>query len=343
MLHVRVRSAIARVGARGVRKTMLLTAGPRTSAVRGNDRLDIALVNNMPDAALRQTEEQFARLLNAGGRVRVRCYSLPTVARQGEAAAYVRAHYFPVDALWESDPAAVIVTGCEPQSAVLTCEPYWDQLTQVLQWARESVPSMMASCLAAHAALLSFDNVTRRRLPAKRSGVYSQRVAGGDALTAGLPARVVLPHSRVNDVPAEMIEAAGYHRLIFSDDFGWSAAAKEYSHHLLVLLQGHPEYDADTLLLEFRRDVRRFALGELSSFPDPPVGYFTAEAAAVVAELRDRATSAGRNGWRGPDFPMTQLRSLVGAPWQQPAERLYGNWLTEVRRRVTERVGLIGA
>ena len=322
---------------------MSLRAAPRTSAVEGNDCLDIAFVNNMPDAALQRTEEQFLRLLNAGGRVRVRCYSLPTVARRGEAAAYVRTHYFPLDELWESEPAAVVVTGCEPQSADLTSEPYWDQLTQVLQWARESVRSTIASCLAAHAALLSFDDVTRRRLPAKRSGVYFQRVAGGDPLTAGLPARVAIPHSRVNDVPAEKIEAAGYKRLILSDEFGWSVAAKDYSHHLLVLLQGHPEYDADTLLLEFRRDVRRFALGEISSFPDPPVGYFTDEAAAVVSELRELATSAGRNGWHGPDFPMTQLSSLVGAPWQQPAERLYGNWLIEVRRRTTERVGLIGA
>ena len=322
---------------------MVFVIEPDGHALTGDNCVDVALVNNMPDAALQQTEMQFAVLLNAGDTdhsVRLRRYTLPTVRRDGGAADYVRAHYFPLEALLESNPAAVIVTGCEPLSADLTREPYWDELTQVLAWARERVPSTIASCLAAHAALQVFDGVRRHRLPRKCSGVYPQAVSQDDPLTAGLPAQIVMPHSRLNDVSTEAIEACGYRRLMASRDIGWTAAAKDYPHHLLVLMQGHPEYDADTLLLEFRRDVRRYLRGERPTFPDAPAGYFPSEAEPVLAELRAEAASTGPDPRLIEHFPMAKLLKLVSRRWRQPAERLYANWLTEVRRRTMERVGV---
>ena len=305
--------------------------------------LDVALVNNMPDAALRQTEAQFAQLLDEGSRdipVRIWRHTLPTIERHEQVSEHIRNHYFPLDALWDSAPAAVIVTGCEPLSVDLTDEPYWDQLTQVLEWARERVPSTIASCLAAHAALLAFDGVRRHRLPSKYSGVYPQAVDQGDPLTAGLPTRIVMPHSRLNDVSTEAVKASGYRPLIASRDIGWTLVAKDYPHHLLVLMQGHPEYHGDTLLLEFRRDVRRYLRGERPSFPEVPAGYFPPSAGATLAKLRDEAISSGRGPRLIEQFPSAQLLKLVSRPWRQPAERLYANWLTEVRRRTMERVGV---
>ena len=56
---------------------------------RGSEgELTIALVNNMPDSALKATERQFIRLVqSAAGKTRVRfqCFALPTVARSKQA------------------------------------------------------------------------------------------------------------------------------------------------------------------------------------------------------------------------------------------------------------------
>ena len=62
----------------------------------GRDELAIALINNMPDAALKATERRFERLIQAAaGRIRIRfhCFSLPSVARSGQARRYVENEY----------------------------------------------------------------------------------------------------------------------------------------------------------------------------------------------------------------------------------------------------------
>ena len=301
--------------------------------------LDIALVNNMPDAALRQTENQFARLLDTAGtdvNIRLWRYSLPGVPRGAAAAEYLHDQYRPIDQLWDAPLAALIVTGCEPHAADLRREPYWAGLVELLTWARERTASSIASCLAAHAAVLAFDGVPRRRLAAKLSGVYRQAVQHPHPLTVGLPGELAMPQSRRNDVPSDELAARGYDVLAQSTRVGWSVAAVDDGGHLRVLTQGHPEYDPDTLLLEFRRDVRRYLSGELREYPDPPAGYFAQSAEHVLARLRQAATSGRALG--SVEFPTDELSKRVTAPWLVAARQLYANWLTEVRRRVSQRV-----
>src|SRR5438046_6382135 len=57
---------------------------------------------------------------------------------------------------------------------------------------------------------------------------------------------------------------------------------------LYVFFQGHPEYDADTLLLEYRRDVRRFRRRERDTYPLMPQGYFDDGTTAALAAIRRR-------------------------------------------------------
>ena len=47
---------------------------------------------------------------------------------------------------------------------------------------------------------------------------------------------------------------------------------------LFLFLQGHPEYEAGTLLREYRRDIARFLRGEREHYPAVPQGYFDARA-----------------------------------------------------------------
>ena len=73
---------------------------------------------------------------------------------------------------------------------------------------------------------------------------------------------------------------------------GVDAFAKQDGSFFLFF-QGHPEYDADTLLREYRRDVARFLGGERDDYPAMPHGYFDAEAARAGRGFRERAL-AGR-------------------------------------------------
>ena len=138
-------------------------------------RLRVALVNNMPDSALSATERQFARLISeASGEfdVRLTLAALETMPRAQETRAAMGENYRGPRQLRYAALDAVIITGAEPRSPDLASEPYWGELTALMEWTRRAVISALYSCLAAHAAALHRDGIPRRRLPRKLSGVY---------------------------------------------------------------------------------------------------------------------------------------------------------------------------
>jgi homoserine O-succinyltransferase len=279
---------------------------PRPRPAGIPERLTVGLLNNMPDAALAATERQFERLLGPG--VRLLRFHLPE-----------------------------IVTGCEPRAASLPDEPYWPALTRAIDWAAEHTVSTLFSCLAAHAAVLHRDGIARRRLPAKRSGVFACRATGRHPLLAGLPDPLPVPHSRYNDLPEADLAAAGYAVLTRSEEAGVDLFVKP-GPSLLVFLQGHPEYDPDSLAREYRRDLLRYRDGERADRPHPPAHYFDPEVAARLAGVAGRLAPGGQED--PPPCP-----APARAPWPEAAAGLFANWLALVgaRRGRLTRTGALAA
>jgi homoserine O-succinyltransferase len=309
-------------------------AGPRAGA-RGEPALAIGLINNMPDAALVATETQFTSLLEAasgGMRLEVRFFALPEVLRSADARARIAARYYPLDALYSEPPDAVIVTGTEPRSADLRDEAYWSRMVEVIEFARSVPVASIWSCLAAHAAVLHLDGIVRRRLPAKLCGVFDHQVSADEPLTAGIGTPLRTPHSRWNDLPVGALESAGYTVISRSTVTGADAFTK-YDDHPMLFLQGHPEYEARTLLKEFQRDVVRFISGEYQSFPELPGGYFSPGARELLSGFRRRLL-AGELAEPQAAFPFAALAASCEASWRAPAVRLYANWLGLVASRV---------
>ena len=289
--------------------------------------LDIGLVNNMPDAALDATERQFRALLGAaadGIAVQLTLYTLPEVPRTDFGRRQV-SRYSRLDELWDRHHDGLIVTGTEPRAADLRDEPYWGSLTRVLEWAERNTHSAVWSCLAAHAALLHLDGIGRRALSDKRFGVFECARATAHHLTAGLPSRLRMPHSRWNDIPEDALTSCGYRVLTRSKDAGVDAFIKQ-GHSLFVFFQGHPEYEANTLLLEYRRDIKRFLRGERETYPPMPRGYFDEETVGALTAVRARALSERREELLEA-FPTALLTGKVTNTWRPAAARVYRNWL----------------
>src|SRR5438309_1360422 len=102
--------------------------GPRRLGRTGREPLVIALLNNMPDAALQSTEQQFSDLIAraaAAYDIRLRLFSFPELIRGEAGRRYVAEHYEPIDALWTGDFDGLIVTGAEPRTQTLPEEVYW--------------------------------------------------------------------------------------------------------------------------------------------------------------------------------------------------------------------------
>jgi homoserine O-succinyltransferase len=296
-------------------------------------RLTVGLLNNMPDGALGATERQFGDLLRAAAgevEVELRLFALPGVARGERARAQMEGRYECADAMVDAGLDGLIVTGAEPRAAQLDAEPYWQALTRVIDWTQAAGVATLWSCLAAHAAVLRLDGIRRRPLPAKLSGVFVNYVVSDDALIAGAPERFTTPHSRQNGLVQADLTRRGYRILTGSTQAGVDAFTRRGPAPALFL-QGHPEYDADSLLREYARDVGRFLRGERPLHPLTPSSYFGPETEAALADLALTALGA-------PDPALMPLYADVlakAAPprtWRDSALALYRNWLDGMTR-----------
>jgi homoserine O-succinyltransferase/O-acetyltransferase len=291
--------------------------------------LHIGLVNNMPDGALKATEHQFRSLLNAAAArhvdVRLSLFALQDVPRSQAGLGHVHEHYASLDQLWDAKLDGLIVTGAEPRAAKLSDEPYWRSLTQVFDWADQNVSSTMCSCLAAHAAVQHWDGVARRRLQDKCCGVFECTKISGHFLLAGLPAPILAPHSRWNDLPEPDLTSRGYRILTRTVD-GSVDSFVRCRKSLFVFFQGHPEYEAATLLMEYRRDLGRYLRGERNDPPGLPQGYLDKAAEKMLTELHIRA-SRKRSEDLLAQFPWAVLANRVVNVWRPMATAIYSNWL----------------
>jgi homoserine O-succinyltransferase/O-acetyltransferase len=288
--------------------------------------LTIALVNNMPDSALKATERQFMRLVQSAAgkrRVRFHCFALPTVARSKQARDHIEKGYVDIAELHRLHIDGLIVTGAEPLAATLPKEPYWREFTGLIDWAKTNTRSAIWSCLAAHAALLHLDGIERKRLPQKCSGVYDCARTAKDWLTNDLPPSIKVSHSRLNEVRESDLVDRGYQILTRSEQAGVDIFARDFESRF-IFFQGHPEYDALSLQREYMRDIARFLAGERKDYPAIPVSYFDTPTEEVLADFEARAR-AHRKVELAAELPGLTLRQ--GVPAGGAATTIFRNWL----------------
>jgi homoserine O-succinyltransferase/O-acetyltransferase len=300
--------------------------------------LRVSLINNMPDAALEDTELQFFDLLDqASGNVPVvlSLYSLTGVPRTERGMRHLNSFYLPLDDLWNNECDAVIMTGTEPHQSNLRQEPYWPELANVLEWAERNTVSIILSCLAAHAAVLHGDGIERRRLADKQFGVFEFTKIGDSALTGGASSVLRFPHSRWNEVEAKDLKSCGYTVLTHDAEAGVDSFVKKRKNSLFVHFQGHPEYGEQTLLKEYRRDIRRFLRRERETYPTMPHGYFGVEATASLAKFRNTALADPHEEVM-ENFPEAAIAGALRNTWRTSASCIYQNWLQYAISRKTE-------
>jgi len=259
----------------------------------------IGLVNNTPERAMRATERQFLALMRAASGdpgLSLRLFSCSNSALSDRPRGSGGEAYADVSAFLETRLDALIVTGMEPRASLLRDEAVFGAIADIADWAEEHAVPVIWSCLAAHAAVLHLDEINRVRRKQKLSGVFACDLVGSrHCVTSALPARWAVPHSRHYGLPEGHLTESGYEILSRSDEVGADIFMRQRRAPFLFF-QGHPEYAGDTLLLEYRRDLRRFQTGETGM---PP---------AMPANISEAAT--GMTG-----------------PWHATAARLVANWL----------------
>ena len=296
----------------------------RGGAATAPPPLRIGLVNNMPDAAVTQNERQFRRLLLAAAGERgleLHLFQLDAVERMAAMRARMQARYRPVEALAEAGLDALVVTGACPPPGPLRSTALWPAFAGLVDQTRALGLPTLWSCLAAHAAVDRLDGVERRPAARKHSGVFA--CAPAHPWARDLAQGWSTPHSRLNDLDEAELLAHGYQVLGRSAEVGVDSFIRPGPAPCLFW-QGHPEYDADTLALEYLRDLRQHLQGQRAAAPALPTNLFDTEGEAAWTRWTEAALAAGDTVAAGPVPPMPPA---AAEGWRASGVSLAAAWL----------------
>ena len=291
--------------------------------------LHIGLLNMMPDAALEITERQFMRLVGNSNQIAqfyVHVFSVPGLTRSAKTEAYIRQYYTTFEQVKSDGLDALIITGANVANPSLDQENFWQPLTEVIGWARDNVTSTLCSCLSTHALMKYFYGIERVKRDHKKWGVFEHRVTTpAHPLLREINTRFDVPHSRWNTITRRDFEAAGLTVLIHSVD-GEAHMAVSPDQLRMVYFQGHPEYDINSLLKEYKRDLMLYFAGQ-SEQPPYPENYFTLEARDIAERYLRRAHLALERDESPPPFPEDLILPHLDNTWGDTARAIFNNWL----------------
>ncbi|MEN8213607.1 MAG: homoserine O-succinyltransferase [Pseudomonadota bacterium] len=292
--------------------------------------LHVGLLNMMPDAALAATERQFYRLIgrsNLIAQFHIHPFTLDALPRGEQAAQHIADYYEDFTTIQEQGLDALIITGANVTHPNLADESFWEPLAEVISWAYDNVTSTLCSCLATHAVVQHFYGIDRYHLGFKRWGVFEHRVTMPDhPLVHTVNSRFDVPHSRFNQVDRKQLENAGLGVLAESETAGVHLAVSPDLFRQ-VFFQGHPEYDVNSLLKEYKREVGLYFNGKRPDYPPFPDNYLSIRVQAILDEYRENAGKSRQRGEPLPQFPEPLIAPMLDITWRDTAKAVVSNWL----------------
>lgn len=215
--------------------------------------LRLLLLNLMPLKA--QTETSLLRCLsNTPLQIEVDLLQTETYRSTHTDTRHLASFYKTFPQICEARYDGMIVTGAPVERLPFEQVAYWPELCRILEWSKSHVFSTLFICWGAQAGLHYFYGLEKRELGRKLSGVFEHRLLErGVPLFQGFDDVFHAPHSRYTEIPGDAITAVpGLQLLADSPEAGAYVAASCDGRRIFI--QGHPEYEADTLAQEYIRD-----------------------------------------------------------------------------------------
>ena len=300
--------------------------------------LHVGLLNMMPDASLKATERQFLRLLGDSNQIvqiYVHLFTLPSISRDSKTQIWINEYYESFESIKTHGLDALIISGATPYSDDLEKEVFWPELTEVIEWAKINVTSTLCACLASHAVIQYCYGIKRKKLEHKKWGVFEHRLSKNThPLTRHINSRFDVPHSRFNQISSQQLATAKIIPLIQSEQADLHLAVSPDGFRL-VFFQGHPEYDACSLLKEYKREVESWRKGERADYPPFPENYFNQAVRQKLNEFRNKLEVQ-----ENVDWPESWLMENVDNTWRDTTLSIFSNWLGLVYQLTNEDVKL---
>jgi len=218
--------------------------------------LSVAVVNLMPIKEV--TETQLIRLLaNSPLQVQLELLTLSTHNFTHVSQMHMETFYRKFDEIKKQRLDAMIITGAPIEILPFEQVDYWRELEQIMDYSKTNVFSTLHLCWGAQAGLYHHFGVEKRILDKKLFGVYKHKPKDKkNELTRGFDEEFYVPHSRWTDAVREQIEAEPALKILAdSEEAGVHIVATKNKRQIFV--QGHSEYDWNTLKLEYDRDISK--------------------------------------------------------------------------------------
>jgi len=151
----------------------------------------------------------------------------------------------------------MIITGAPVENLEFGDVDYWPELCEIMDWTSRNVYSTLHICWGAQAALYYHYGIQKYPIGPKLSGVFRHKVLNTQTpFFRGFDDEFFMPHSRYTEVlESEILAVPELELLSVSDEAGVFAVVSTDNRRVFVT--GHPEYDADTLALEYFRDIEK--------------------------------------------------------------------------------------
>ena len=218
--------------------------------------LQVGILNLMPNKI--QTEVQLCRLLsNTPLQINIDLIRVDMRESKHTPQAHMDNFYVMFETVVDKFYDGLIITGAPLALMPYEDISYWREITRIMDWARNNVQSTLYLCWAAHAAMYHHYGVNRELFAQKLFGVFEHRVMQPtNELVRGFDETFSAPHSRFGNIPMSVYQTTSHLNILAgSAEVGaYLVASKDKR---IVFLTGHPEYDAETLALEYQRDQAR--------------------------------------------------------------------------------------
>lgn len=218
--------------------------------------LRIAILNLMPTKIV--TETQLLRLLgNSPLQVEIELLHMESHESRNTPSEHLLEHYVTFSEVKHRNFDGLIITGAPVETLPFEEVDYWEELKEVMDWARTHVYSTFYICWGAQAGLYHYYGIPKYPLPGKMFGVFPHTLnVRFERLARGFDDEFFAPHSRHTEVRREDILAHPELVLLSeSKESGVYIVLSADRRHIFVT--GHSEYDPLTLKSEYVRDVNK--------------------------------------------------------------------------------------
>lgn len=229
--------------------------------------LDVLILNLMPTKIVTETQ-LLRKLSNTPLQVNVEFLQTASYKPQHVDSNHLESFYTTFDKVKDRKFDGMIITGAPLDYVKFEDVAYWDEICHIMEWGKTHVHCTFHLCWGAFAALYYFYGLERYDMEEKLSGVYAHRILKKQSpLFRGFDDIFYAPQSRAMGISEDKIASVSELELMaVSDEAGVTIVKTTDSRHFFVTC--HTEYDADTLSLEYFRDLER------GMNPKVPVNYF---------------------------------------------------------------------